>query len=30
MFGELNFVFVPDYVGVFLEHFHECFLLELS
>ena len=30
MFGELNFFFVPDYVGVFLEHFHKCFLLELS
>ena len=30
MFGELSFLFVPDYVGVFLEHFHKCFLLELS
>ena len=30
MFGELRFLFVPDYVGVLLEHFHKCFLLELS
>ena len=30
MFGELSFLFVPDYVGVFLEHIHKCFLLELS
>ena len=30
MFGELSFLFVPDYLGVFLVHFHKCFLLELS
>ena len=30
MFGELSFLFVPDFVGVFLEHIHKCFLLELS
>ena len=30
MFGELSFWFVPDYVGVLPEHFHKCFLLELS
>ena len=30
MFGELRFLFVPDYVGVLLEHFHKCFLLEMS
>ena len=30
MFGELSFLFVPDHVGVFLEHFPKCFLLELS
>ena len=30
MFGELSFLFVPDYLGVFLLHFHKCFLLELS
>ena len=30
MFGELSFLFLPDYVGVFLVHFHKCFLLELS
>ena len=30
MFGELRFLFVPDYIGVLLEHFHKCFLLELS
>ena len=30
MFGDLSFLFVPDYVGVFLVHFHNCFLLELS
>ena len=30
MFGELSFLFVPDYVRVFLVHFHKCFLLELS
>ena len=29
MFGELRFL-LPDYVGVLLEHFHKCFLLELS
>ena len=29
MFGELSFLFVPDYLGVFLVHFHKCFLLEL-
>ena len=30
MFGELSFLFIPDYVGVFLEHIHKCFLLALS
>ena len=30
MFGELSFLFVPDYLGVFLLHFHKCFLFELS
>ena len=30
MFGELSFLFVPNYVGVFLEHIHKCFLLALS
>ena len=30
MFGELSFLFLPDYLGVFLEHIHKCFLFELS
>ena len=30
MFGELSILFVPDHIGVFLEHFHKCFLLEMS
>ena len=30
MFGELSFLFVPEYLGVLLKHFHKCFLLELS